>query len=200
MRPSSSPLGGARLPKITLLSMLAVYAWQVLIPSFCPFWIAITSTLTHADHVRMTVRRCRGNATSPERRTRRTGGLAMSSLPLEGKRAVVTGASKGIGRSIAFAFAREGATLALVARGHDELEALARDIREAGGHAAAIPADVTNAEQVRRMADATHAALGGVDILVNGAGAAESHDFPRHPDELWHRMLAVNLTSVYRSE
>ncbi|HLZ24324.1 MAG TPA: SDR family NAD(P)-dependent oxidoreductase [Ktedonobacterales bacterium] len=121
----------------------------------------------------------------------------MSSLPLEGKRAVVTGASKGIGRSIAFAFAREGATLALVARGHDELEALAREIREAGGHAEAIPADVTNAEQVRRMADATHAALGGVDILVNCAGAAESHDFPRHPDELWHRMLAVNLTSVY---
>lgn len=121
----------------------------------------------------------------------------MESRSLEGKRAVVTGASKGIGRSIARAFAGAGAELALVARGQDELEALAGEIGAADGRAVAIPADVTDPDQVRRMAEAARKALGGVDILVNSAGAAESHNFPRHPDELWHRMLAVNLTSVY---
>ncbi|MGH2515682.1 MAG: SDR family NAD(P)-dependent oxidoreductase [Ktedonobacterales bacterium] len=123
----------------------------------------------------------------------------MENRSLEGKRAVVTGASKGIGRSIALTFAAAGARVALVARGQDELEALAAEIAGAGAGGRALPirADVTDPEQVRQMATAVREALGNVDILVNSAGAAESADFKRHPDELWHRMLAVNLTSVY---
>jgi NAD(P)-dependent dehydrogenase (short-subunit alcohol dehydrogenase family) len=121
----------------------------------------------------------------------------MGSQSLEGKRAVVTGASKGIGRSIARGFAAAGAGVVLVARGRDELEALSAQINGEGGRAVPVQADVTDPEQVLRMADGALAALGGVDILVNSAGAAESAAFPRHPDELWHRMLAVNLTSAY---
>lgn len=121
----------------------------------------------------------------------------MGTRPLEGKRVVVTGASKGIGRSISLTCAEAGAEVALVARGRDALTTLAGEIVAAGGRAVAIPADVTDPEDVGRMADAAREALGGVDILVNSAGAAESADFLRHPDAMWHRMLAVNLTSVY---
>ena len=121
----------------------------------------------------------------------------MGTGSLDGKRAVVTGASKGIGRSIALAFAAAGAQVALVARGREALETLAGEIVVAGGRAVPIPADVTDPDAVERMAEAARAALGGVDILVNSAGAAESAAFLHHPDAMWHRMLAVNLTSVY---
>lgn len=57
--------------------------------------------------------------------------------------------------------------------------------------------DVTDAGQVAELATGLTQDLGGVDILVNNAGSAESHKFLDHPDELWHRMLAANLTSVY---
>jgi NAD(P)-dependent dehydrogenase (short-subunit alcohol dehydrogenase family) len=117
--------------------------------------------------------------------------------PLLDRRALVTGASRGIGRSIALALAIAGADVALSARGQAELEQLAAEIRALGRQAFAIPADVTSADQVAQMAESALAGLGGVDILVNNAGAAASHKFLGHPDELWHHMLAVNLTSVY---
>ncbi|MBI3979593.1 MAG: SDR family oxidoreductase [Chloroflexi bacterium] len=118
-------------------------------------------------------------------------------FPLIGRLAVVTGASRGIGRSIALAFARAGADVAIVARGEGPLEEVAKEIRAIGGRALAIPCDLTDPAQVARLATAAVEGLGGVDILVNNAGAAESHKFLDHPDELWHRMIAANLTSVY---
>jgi NAD(P)-dependent dehydrogenase (short-subunit alcohol dehydrogenase family) len=122
----------------------------------------------------------------------------MSNDPsLLGRRALVTGASRGIGRSITLALAVAGADVALSARGQSELEQLAAEIRALGRQAVAIPADVTNPEDVARMAEAALASLSGVDILVNNAGAAGSHKFLGHPDELWHQMLAVNLSSAY---
>ena len=118
-------------------------------------------------------------------------------VPLNGRRALVTGAGRGIGRSVALALAAAGADVALSARSRDELELLAQELRGLGRRALALPCDVTDVEQVARMAGALGAEWGGVDILVNNAGAAASHKFDGHPDELWHRMLAVNLTSVY---
>src|SRR5690348_4475813 len=119
------------------------------------------------------------------------------SLPLAGKRAVVTGASRGIGRSIALAFARAGADIAVTARTGGEIAELAEQIRATGSRSLAVQCDVTDPEQVRRMAAQVLDAMGGVDILVNNAGIAPSHKFVDHPDEMWHQVLATNLNSVY---
>ena len=116
---------------------------------------------------------------------------------LAGRRAVVTGAGRGIGRSIALALAGAGADVAVTARTAAELEQLVRQVQAMGRQSVAISCDVTDTEQVQRMAKTEVEGLGGIDILVNNAGNAGSHKFLNHPDELWHRMLSVNLSSVY---
>jgi NAD(P)-dependent dehydrogenase (short-subunit alcohol dehydrogenase family) len=118
-------------------------------------------------------------------------------LTLAGKRAVVTGAGRGIGRSIALALAEAGADVVVSARTGSEIEALAAEIESLGRRSRAIPCDVTNAEEVQHLAQTALEGMGGIDILVNNAGNAGSHKFVNHPDELWNRMLAVNLTSIY---
>ncbi len=118
-------------------------------------------------------------------------------LSLAGKRAVVTGAGRGIGRSIALALAQEGANVAVSSRTASDLETLVQEIKVLGRKAVAIACDVTDQEQVTNLASVALNGLGGLDILVNNAGNAGSHKFLDHPDELWHQMLAVNLTSVY---
>jgi NAD(P)-dependent dehydrogenase (short-subunit alcohol dehydrogenase family) len=118
-------------------------------------------------------------------------------FPLLNRRALITGASRGIGRSIALALAAAGADVALSARSRTALEQVAEEVRALGRRAFAVPCDVTDPASVERMAAAVAEDFGGVDILVNNAGAAASHKFLGHPDELWHHMLAVNLTSTY---
>ena len=120
-----------------------------------------------------------------------------SSPALLGKRAVVTGAGKGLGRAIALALAEAGADLAITARTPADLETLAAEIESMGRRCVWVPCDVTDPQQVESTAARCIEGLGGVDILVNNAGSAESHKFLGHPDELWHRMLQINLTSVY---
>jgi len=123
-----------------------------------------------------------------------------ASLPLAGKRVVVTGATKGIGRSIALALAAAGADVALTARTETDLHALREEVeaRSKGKRTLAITCDVTDPSLVtHRLAGGVLHAWGGVDILVNNAGNAGSAKFINHPDELWHRMLSINLTSVY---
>ena len=121
-----------------------------------------------------------------------------NNLPLAGKRAVVTGAGRGIGRSIALALAEAGADVAVTARTTAELEQLAENIRGMGRQSWLTACDVTSLEQVQQMAKTFLDGMGGIDILVNNAGNAGSHKFLNHPDELWNRMLAINLTSVYQ--
>ncbi len=119
------------------------------------------------------------------------------SLSLTGRRAVVTGAGRGIGRAIALALARQGADVALAARTTDEITQVAQEIQALGRSSLVVPCDVTDLPAVERLAAAVRAGMGSPHILVNNAGAAASHKFLDHPDELWHRMLAANLTSVY---
>lgn len=116
---------------------------------------------------------------------------------LAGRRAVVTGAGRGIGFSIALALADAGADVGVTARSAPELDSLVELIREKGRRSLAVTCDVTDPQQVQHMATTLLVGLGGIDILVNNAGNAGSHKFLNHPDELWHRMLAVNLNSVY---
>ena len=116
---------------------------------------------------------------------------------LSGKRAVVTGAGRGIGRSIALALAQAGADVTVTARTSAELDSLVAQIQATGRKGYAIACDVTDSEQIQHMAQTCLEAMGGLDILVNNAGNAGSHKFLNHPDDLWQRMLAVNLTSVY---
>jgi NAD(P)-dependent dehydrogenase (short-subunit alcohol dehydrogenase family) len=85
---------------------------------------------------------------------------------------VITGASAGVGRATAHAFARRGAVIGLVARGRAGLEGARRDVEMAGGRAIVVPADVANAERVEAAADAVEAAFGPIDIWVNNAMVA----------------------------
>jgi NAD(P)-dependent dehydrogenase (short-subunit alcohol dehydrogenase family) len=91
---------------------------------------------------------------------------------LDGKVALVTGGSKGIGRAIALTFADAGADLVLAARGREALDKAAREVEERGRRALAVPTDVTDLAQVDALVDKAVSDLGGVDVLVNNAGAA----------------------------
>src|SRR6266536_3716352 len=116
---------------------------------------------------------------------------------LEGRRAVVTGGSRGIGLAIAAALSEAGAAVAIVARGAGALEAAASELERRGRRVVALACDVTDRRQVSALPARVCATLGDPDVLVNNAGGADTHKLLDHPDELWERMLCLNLTSVY---
>ncbi len=119
---------------------------------------------------------------------------------LKGRVALVTGASRGIGRAIARGYAREGATLAVTARSSAELQLLVDEVQEAGGTAAAIAADLADPAAPAQVIREVISAFGTIDILVNNAGiggSAGPNPVVHFDDELWHRTLALNLTAPY---
>ena len=109
----------------------------------------------------------------------------------------VTGAGRGIGEVTARGLAAAGYRVAVSARTAKDVERVADSICAAGGTALAVPCDVTLPATVAAAAERISAGLGVVGVLVNNAGAAESHKFVGHDDELWQRMLNANLSSVY---
>jgi 3-oxoacyl-[acyl-carrier protein] reductase len=122
-------------------------------------------------------------------------------LGLAGRRALVTGGSKGLGRAIAAELLREGAAVFICARHADELEATAAELRGQGPGSAAVTAlacDVTDPAQVDAMTEAAVAALGGIDILVNNAGGARPGRFATLTDTDWHEDIEVKLFSQIR--
>jgi NAD(P)-dependent dehydrogenase (short-subunit alcohol dehydrogenase family) len=100
------------------------------------------------------------------------GSQPVSSFSLEGKVAIVTGGSKGIGKAIALSFAEAGASIVLAARGQDALDQAAGDVEALGAKALTVATDATDLDQVQNLVDQTVAAFGTVDILVNNAGSA----------------------------
>lgn len=120
-------------------------------------------------------------------------------MRLEGKVALVTGAGKGIGRSIALTFATEGADIAVNAFHAETAEATAEAVRQLGRKAVAVPADVALADEVDKMVDIVLERLGKIDILVNNAGGAERGPFLmlEYPPEEWDRVVAINLRSTF---
>ena len=118
-------------------------------------------------------------------------------MNLEGRAALVTGASQGIGRACAWKLAKCGARLALVARNQQKLEELAQQIAQAGGSARAFVADVESEEQVKATFKAVVTDFGKIDILVNNAGITRDQLVMRMKRTDWDAVLNTNLTSAY---
>lgn len=117
---------------------------------------------------------------------------------LDGKHAVVTGGSRGIGAAVAASLAKRGARLTLMGRSLDALEKHAVVLkRDCGAEVQAVQCDVTDDQGVRAAFGRARAAFGPVDVLVNNAGAAEAAPFSGISRALWDRMLAVNLTGTF---
>jgi NAD(P)-dependent dehydrogenase (short-subunit alcohol dehydrogenase family) len=123
---------------------------------------------------------------------------AASPHHLKGRVALVTGASRGIGRAIAMTFAREGAKVALVARSGAEIEQAAAEIIAAGGEAIALTADVSNPEQACAAVEGCLRRFSRLDILVNNAGMlGPLGPLVENPVEEWRQTFQVNLFSVF---
>lgn len=116
---------------------------------------------------------------------------------LQGKVALITGASRGIGRAIALAYAGAGASVAVTARTAEQLDSLVAEIAETGGAALAIPADLAVEADIQRIAQATVQRFGCIDILVNNAAIIHPRiDLVDFDPALWRQVLDVNLTAV----
>jgi 3-oxoacyl-[acyl-carrier protein] reductase len=118
-------------------------------------------------------------------------------VDLSGKTAIVTGASRGIGKAIALALAANGAKVACVARSADKLKETADEIAAAGGAAEVHPCDVTDSEAVTKLVEGLAEKWGQVDVVVNNAGITADTLIPRMTDEQWDSVIATNLRSVF---
>ncbi len=118
-------------------------------------------------------------------------------LSVEGKVAVVTGASSGLGVTFAEGLAEAGASLVLAARRQQKLETVARDLRDLGVKARPLQCDVSKEEEVRALVEDTVETFGRLDILVNNAGVASMSPATDVTLEEWNRVVAVNLTGVF---
>lgn len=116
-------------------------------------------------------------------------------LDLTGKKALVTGATGGLGRAIARMLHGQGATVALSGTRAEALEALATEL---GERAVIVPCNLADKDSVEALVPAAEEKLGGLDILVNNAGVTKDNLFLRLKDEDWDSVIAVNLTAAFR--
>ena len=119
-------------------------------------------------------------------------------LGLDGRTAIVTGASRGIGKYIAQALAREGCDVAICARTESDLEAAADDIGTEGRDVLVLPMDVTEAGEPERLVEATAERFGRIDIYVGNVGGNRRGDFEELSDEDWEDLINLNFMSHVR--
>ena len=119
-------------------------------------------------------------------------------LALGGHVALITGASRGIGKGIATALAREGCKLAICARGQERLEETAASLRNSGAEVCAIARDVTEPNAAAEIVGATIEAYGRLNVLVNNVGGNNRTPFPQQSDEEWEEVIGLNLLSGVR--
>ena len=116
---------------------------------------------------------------------------------LTGKVAIVTGASRGIGRAISLALARDAATLVLAARAIDKLKETAEQVTAAGGKAQIIPTELTDEQSIKNLVIATSERFGRLDILINNAGITHSAKLEETSTEDWDRCLRTNARAPF---
>ncbi len=116
-------------------------------------------------------------------------------LELKGKAAIVTGGSRGIGRAIALGLAAEGASVAICARGDERLRATEAELRALGGDAIGVVTDMTNADDVARLAETAVERFGRIDVLVNNVGGSD----PADDDAAWLNAFERNLLAAVRA-
>jgi 3-oxoacyl-[acyl-carrier protein] reductase len=116
---------------------------------------------------------------------------------VQGRVALITGASQGIGRACALVLAEAGATVALAARNQEKLDEVAAQISSAGGQSSVFALDVTNEEQVKATVKEILAKHGRVDVLVNNAGVTKDQLFMRMKRADWDTVIHTNLTSAF---
>lgn len=121
----------------------------------------------------------------------------MANEELIGKRALVTGAGRGIGREIALALARAGATVAIAARTDAELLAVAGEIDAAGGSALSIPTDISSEASVKALASTLATEWGYLDIVINNAASFARRLVSETPLDTWNRVIGTNLTGTF---
>src|SRR6185437_3164185 len=119
-------------------------------------------------------------------------------IRLDGRAAIITGGSKGLGLATAKRFAEAGADVAILARRAEMLEEARTALAATGRRIAAIPCDVATAEGVQRGFDGAMAALGRIDIVVNNAGISQAHPFLTVTDEIWQADLDLKLFAAIR--
>ncbi|MBW1887677.1 MAG: SDR family NAD(P)-dependent oxidoreductase, partial [Deltaproteobacteria bacterium] len=119
---------------------------------------------------------------------------------LDGKVIIITGGGTGLGRSMAFRLAEEGADIVVAARRVPPLEETAAGVRERGGKALIVPTDVTDTAQVNRLIEKTLADMGKIDVLINNAGIVRG-ERPKFmweiSDQDWRTGIDVNLSSAF---
>jgi NAD(P)-dependent dehydrogenase (short-subunit alcohol dehydrogenase family) len=119
-------------------------------------------------------------------------------INLKGKSALVTGASRGIGRATTLALAAVGADLIVTARGATELEVLVAEIQQLGSKAIAIPTDISDFSSLTNMVSRSIAEFGHLDILVNNAGITEGTKFTSMDYELWQKIQRINVDAAMK--
>jgi 3-oxoacyl-[acyl-carrier protein] reductase len=116
---------------------------------------------------------------------------------LAGKVAIVTGASRGIGRAISVALAQETATIVLAARSIQQLQITAEQVKKAGGVAHIIHVELTEEQSIRNLIQVTGEKLGRLDILVNNAGVTHSAELEQTSTDDWQRCISINARAPF---